>query len=928
MQDRRARSWRRGAFVALVSALTLASAAAAQSEAEVVAAEDDAPAVASSTSGAYTHSAPVARAVRLNQSVTVDGRLDDAGWGAAPVISGFTQLDPFEGQPVSQRTEVRIVFDDDALYVGAMLYDTEAVSTGLARRDASVPSSDNFEIVFDSYHDHQTASRFGVNPSGVKQDGVVSGSGGGDTTWDPVWDAATSITPEGWSVEMRIPFSQLRFSRAEQQVWGIQMERSIHHSQELAVFAFTPKLERGGVPRYGHLEGISDLKASRRLELLPYVAARAEYREIPGDSRVSFTNPFRSGSDYFGHFGGDLKYGITSNLTLDATVQPDFGQVEVDPAVINLTAFETRFEERRPFFIEGAEIFRFAEGGPGGSTGRPPQLLYSRRIGRSPQGNLPPGAVFSEVPTDTRILGAAKLTGKTLNGWSVGLLEAVTGRETANYVDITGERREAVVEPLTNYSVGRLRRDFRDGQSRVGVIGTMMQRRLDDPALQNRLRSAAYTGGIDFIQEWNNRSWRVLGAFAPAYVMGTQEVITQTQMSSSRYFQRPDASYLRVDSTATSLAGYYAMIDFNRYAGPFQWKLAFSFSSPSYEANDAGFQTAADRIVMDTNVQYTQTRPGTILRRWNIRGNYLPDGMWNYGGNRVFTQYNVQADITFMNYWGGSARLEFDPETDNDRLTRGGPLSRDPRRYGGSFNVSSDSRKDYTGRLAVNAATDEGGSWSHGLDLNLSYRPGATMDFRVTPSIERSYTAAQFVTSVEDALATQTFGRRYVFGGLHQTTFGVDTRANVTFTPDLSFQLYMQPFFSTGRYGAMKELSAPRVFEFLEYGEDIGTRIRDENGRFQIDPDGDPATANHFAVSDPDFNLLSLRGNAVLRWEYRPGSTFYLVWQQSRSERLLGRDALPDDRVGHFDLSRDIRELLDVKPANVLVFKVNYWLNP
>ncbi len=380
-----------------------------------------------------------------------------------------------------RRSDVRILYDDEALYIGATLDDADGASSRLARRDALVSDADYFIVSLDSYHDHGTAYSFSVNPSGQKRGAIIRNAGfSGYTSWDPIWSATTALTDVGWSVEMRIPFSQLRFSRADVQEWGIQLERIIRRRQENLVFAFTPKLEQGGVPRYGHLEGIPGIDSGRRLELLPYLAGQAEFiREEPG-ADANLGNPYRTGSDYFGNAGVDLVYGLTSNLTLNGTVNPDFGQVEVDPAVINLTDFETRFQERRPFFVEGADIFSFGRGGPGGHVGGTPDLLYSRRIRGSPHGDLPSAAVFSDAPVATTILGAAKLTGRTRNGWSVGVLEAVTERETGVRTESSGARGVSVVEPATNFSVGRLRKDTRGGRTSFGGIASAVNRRLGE----------------------------------------------------------------------------------------------------------------------------------------------------------------------------------------------------------------------------------------------------------------------------------------------------------------------------------------------------------------------------------------------------------------------------------------------------------------
>ena len=383
--------------------------------------------------------------------------------------------------------------------------------------------------------------------------------------------------------------------------------------------------------------------------------------------------PIEVGSDHFGEAGLDLKYRLTSNVTLDATVNPDFGQVEVDPSVINLTAFETRFQERRPFFVEGGDIFQVGEGGPGGSTGRPPQVFYSRRIGRSPSGSPPSEAVFADAATATTILGAAKVTGRVGDGWSLGLLEAVTTRETATYVDANQAVGDAVVEPATNYLVGRVRRQIRGGETRFGLFGTAANRSLAGTGMDGRLHSAAYSGGADLAHEWSNRKYRISTMFSGSYVQGDPAAIIRTQRSSTRYFQRPDADHLTLDVNATSLAGYYAMVDVVKQTGAFGAKVAVAASSPGYEVNDLGFQSASDRIIIDTNFSYNHPDPGRILRQWSVR--WSPDAVWNYAGDRVWTEVNGNFSWQFLNYWGGQVRLGYNPVVDDDRLTRGGPMA-------------------------------------------------------------------------------------------------------------------------------------------------------------------------------------------------------------------------------------------------------------
>ncbi|MDP9347963.1 MAG: DUF5916 domain-containing protein, partial [Gemmatimonadota bacterium] len=676
-------------------------------------------------------------------------------------------------------------------------------------------------VALDSYHDHLTASRFWVNPSGVRRDELLSSRGGGggggrgpgggrggegDDSWDPVWQAASAVSDSGWVAEIRIPFGQLRFSPEEVQTWGIQLERRIARTQEQALFAFTPKRERGGVARFGHLQGLRGIRARDRLEVLPYALARADFRQVPRNPAVAFADPFRSGSEGGGGVGADVKFRVTSNFTLDATLNPDFGQVEVDPAEVNLTAFETRFQEKRPFFVEGSEIFRFGAGGGSPFGGGPAQLLYSRRVGRAPQLSVPGTAAYSLAPDNTTILGAAKLTGRTRNGWSIGLLEAVAGREAALFVDALGTRGEAAVEPLSNYFAARVKRDLQGGRTTVGAIATSVVRDLDSPLLASRLRRAAYVGGADFRHEWADRVWSVSGYFSPAYVGGSREAMIATQRSSARYFQRPDALHLRVDSAATGLLGYTGQIDFGKRAGAWQGDVQLTATSPGYEVNDLGFQTAADRLELDTRLTYEETRPGRLFRRWSVSSG--PDFSWNYAGDPVRGEARVFVNGQWMNYWSTSFMVGRSLSVYDDRLTRGGPLTRNPASNSGFVNVSTDPRKWYTASGSASFGWDGAGMRRSSVDVDLTFKPAGSWAVQVGPEVSRSRAVAQYVATVADPTALHTFGRRYVFAGLEQTTVSLETRLNVTFTPALSLELYALPFLSGGDYGTLKELSA------------------------------------------------------------------------------------------------------------------------
>ena len=898
----------------------------AQTSADSATPRDTMPPVTSTSASAHMEAAPRASASRTSTPIAVDGRLTEPSWAGATVVRDFTQSDPHEGAPVSQVTEVRLLFDGDALYVGAVLKDGKPVSLRLSRRDAFFNDSDTFSISIDSYHDHQTAFRFVVNASGVKRDEVLSSTaggpgGGGDPSWDPVWEAATSVSDSGWVAELRIPFSQLHFGRDERQTWGIQLERRIASNQEHAFFAFTPKRLRGGPPRFGHLTGIHDLPNGHRLEVLPYVYGRASARDVARNDAVSFANPFVNRRAYASGVGGDLKFRLTSNFTLDASFNPDFGQVEVDPAVLNLSAFETRYEERRPFFVEGAEIFRF-----GTALAREAQLLYSRRIGRAPQGSVGSDAAYSDVPDIATILGAAKLTGKTASGWSLGMLDAVTSREQAQYVVANGSRAFAVVEPLTNYFTARVKKSTSDGTTSLGGLMTAVNRSLDDESLARRLRSSAVVAGTDFRHEWGNRNYSFVAQAVTSAIRGRREVITAAQKSSARYFQRPDAAHLGVDSTATSLVGYSGFIALGKFAGDWQRNLTLSAISPKYEINDLGFQTTTDRIGADVNVSYRENDPGRFLRRWEVNAN--PDARWNYGGDRVGGSLDVRAFATLLNYWNVDGNVELRPSSLDDRLTRGGPLAQRPGERAVRGRVNSDSRNRVTLELQGNRVWNGDGGYVSRGEVNVGFKPASNVEIRVGPELSRSRNVAQYVTSVSDGLATSTFGRRYVFATLEQTTLSVDTRVNVSFTPRLTLETYVQPYISAGDYGALKEFRTPGGFDFAVYGRDLGTISRDGAGVYHVDPDQGGA-APAFDVSDRDFSFRSLRGNAVLRWEWRAGSTMYLVWQQNRSQNLTATGVTANDpNLTRFNPYYDAKELFGLRPDNVFQVKVTYWLNP
>lgn len=818
---------------------------------------------------------PVSHAVRAIGAINLDGRLDELAWQGAPSTTSFTQVDPDEGQPASERTDVRVLYDETYLYIGVRLFDSGSITGRLGRRDMDLGDSDWFGVMIDSYHDRRTAFGFDVNPLGVRRDEVKI-INTDDNSWDPVWDVATSVDSAGWTAEYRIPFSQLRFSGAAVQTWGIQFERIIGRRHEYATSTPMPKSEVGGVPKYGLLEGLHDLKPGKRIELLPYIVERGSYVD-PGP------DPFKHNPDYGTSAGVDLLLRATSNLTLNAAINPDFGQVEVDPAVVNLGVYETFFEEKRPLFIEGSDVFDFGANSTSGG-----QLFYSRRIGRAP--SLQPPTPLSDAPDATTILGSAKLSGK-IGRWSIGLLDAVTSRETARFRTATGANDALIVEPLANYLVGRARREFRQGQSFVGGVLTGVNRDLSTDALQQALHRSAYAAGVDFRHEWGRRSWLAFGDVEFSRVAGSARAITATQRRANHFFQRPDADHLEVDSLATTLSGYSMNVALARQAGT-HWRgqLGGALTSPGYEVNDLGFAVRTDRRDVQGSLTYVQNTPGTLLRRWSLTG--MVRSEHNYDWQPILTFSTLQLSTTTSNYWSVNFSASRFFQAMDDRLTRGGPIATRPAAWQYQLVASSDVRKPVTLGVTGSVQDFEFGGWSWSARTSVGVKTSSRWNLSAGPTVSRLYTPAQFVTSVADPSYSATYGRRYVFAPLHQTSVGLETRFNATFSPTLSLETYLQPLLSSQDYGAARQFVAPQTYAFVPYAGSV------------------PAL---------DFNLRSLRGNAVLRWEWRRGSTIFVAWQQRRSDVAA---------VGDFDFGRDRSALFHTRPDNIIVVKMNFWLNP
>ena len=605
----------------------------------------------------------------------------------------------------------------------------------------------------------------------------------------------------------------------------------IARKQEDSHFAFTPKTETSGPHRYGHLRGLGSVMEPSRLELLPYATTRSEHLTVAPD------DPFRSEADRFYGLGMDMKYGITGSLTLDATINPDFGQVEVDPAVVNLTQYETFFPERRPFFVEGSEIFRY--GFPGVGLNQPDigTLFYSRRIGRAPQRDLwGSGVSFVDSPEKSTIGGAMKISGRIGEDWSLGLMEAATLEERGRYIIGDGPEQKAVVEPSSNYLVGRTRRDFREGNSTVGAIFTAVNRDLAEDALGELLHSSAYVAGLDFNHSWKNREWVVNGTLTGSRVQGSEEAILRTQTSSARYWQRPDAGHVTLDPTRTSMDGWRGSFNIGRQSGD-HWlgSVLFQAQSPGFEANDLGFETRVDSWDGNLFLQYRDVEPDDLTRSYQI--DLMTGFERNFDGDLLNLNVFLGSIQRWSNYWMSSTAISVYPESYDDRMTRGGPVARSPSGFSVSQWVATDQRKPYTVEMQFRYAENGRGGWGLFPQLGVTFRPASAMEVGLPPTYQRTSAVAQYVAAVPDETAGRTYGTRYVFSDLDQTVLSLDTRVSWTFTPRLSLQLYMQPFLASGDYSRFKELHEPRKWGWDVYGEEAGT-ISEVSDGYEVDPDG------------------------------------------------------------------------------------------
>lgn len=842
-----------------------------------------------------------------NNTPKIDGLLSDECWNLVEWSSNFIQSHPAENKPPSQETAFKILYDNENLYVFIRAFDTDPdkISRIMSRRDNF--NGDMVVVELDSYFDKQTAFLFAASASGAKSDEAISQDGNnGDDSWNPIWYLETSIDDKGWCAEMKIPFSQLRFGKKDAQIWGLEVSRNIYRIQETSQWQVIPKGSPGRVHLFGELNGINNIKPKHQVEIMPYAVARTErFEKIEGD-------PFNTGKLSKLSAGLDGKVAITNDFTLDFTVNPDFGQVEADPSEVNLTAFESYFSERRPFFVEGKNIFEFY---PNQSivihNMYSDNLFYSRRIGRYPH-NYPSvgGNEYVKMPESTTILGAMKISGKTKKGLSVGILESVTAKEEA-LIDNEGSRRKETVEPLTNYFTGRVQQDFNKGETTIGGIFTAVNRDIKAPTL-DYLHSSAYVGGVDFRHNWKERTWYLAGNAEFSNVNGKPEALINTQTSSARYFQRPDANYLSVDSSMTSLPGYGTSLKFGRSSQKkIQFETSLTLRSPGLEFNDIGYMRYSDVIHHGTWVAYYIRNPFAIFNNFYLNTNYWM--YWNFSGKLLSINTNMNFNSQFKNRWSLNGNFNRESENISTTLLRGGPSIILPGEQSFNLNIGSDPSKKLSFFIgSYHGSGDVNSSSGHEYYASINVRPLNSISISLEPGYGIQKSEMQYVNTL------QVNGNPlYLFGKLDQKTLSFTFRINYTVNPELSLEYYGQPFISAGKYSAFKKITDVQANMFRDRYHTFTTdeiTYSPQNNSFGVDQNGD--NTEDFSFGNPDFNFRQFRSNLVVRWEYLPGSTVYLVWSQGRTST---------DSNGMFSYGNDMKDLFKITPHNVFLLKFSYW---
>lgn len=848
-------------------------------------------------------------ATRISDPPVINGELDDDAWLHGEWAGDFLQYEPSEGAPASQKTEFKLLYDNNSIYIAVKAWDSapDSIVSRMTRRDDT--DGDEVTIAIDSYFDQRTAFGFTVSAAGVKGDLVWTDDGqNSDESFDPIWYVKTALYDWGWAAEMRIPLTQLRFSDKENQIWGLEVMRQIYRHNENVMWQPIARNASGMVHNAGLLYGLSNIKPRALVDLTPYAVAKIESYEAEAG------NPYLDGLDPGGNVGLDAKIGVTNNMILSLSLNPDFGQVEADPSEVNLTAFETYFREKRPFFIEGKNITNYNLGLGGGDQGND-NMFYSRRIGRRPRLNHYAGPnEFANTPAFTPIIGAAKLTGKTSNGLSVGVIDAVTARVSTRIRNTFMDETELkTAEPMTNYTVGRLQKDFNGGKTIIGGMVTSTIRSLDTNT-EDYFHKSATTAGLDFTRYFGNMNYIFQIKTAMSNVTGTEEMIARTQRSVIHNFARPDADYMDYDDTRTALGGFGGNLMAGKMGGNWQFLYLSAWKSPGFDLNDMGYMQVADQYLGVGVINYNIYKPFSIFNSMSFGTNLIH--LMDFGGNTNLMGVSQSWSTNYKNLWRTfiSAQLN-GSETDN-HLLRGGPAMKMPGQFYIGGSIDSDSRKQLAADLAFRFyRTFQDVRTSYNLSLELEYRPFNTLTLSMEPAWSRTMSTMQYVarTSATSGVYTP----RYIFADIDQKIFSVSLRVDYNITPDLTIQYWGQPFFGSGDYSNFKRITDPVASEFKDRYEQFSSgtlqyAIKDKVYSIDENLDG----WSDYSFTNPDFTVSEFLHNLVIRWEFLPGSTAYLVWSQTR-------DYYTGD--GLFNLNAQANRLFtDTRPHNVFLVKLSY----
>jgi hypothetical protein len=851
------------------------------------------------------------RAVRLSHPLALDGHLTDDVWRTATRIAGFTQRDPDEGKAATESTVVWIAYDDGAIYVAARMYDSkpDSIVARLGRRD-DYTGGDRFTFYVDPYHDRRSGFYFAIDAAGTMADGTLYNDDWDSSSWDGVWEGKAHIDSLGWTAEMRVPYSQLRFAKAESYTWGVNFQRELIRRNEYSYFVLRPKNSSGFVSRFADLAGIERITPPRRIEVMPYVTSKAEF--LPIDP----ANPFKDGSELSPGIGGDARIGLGSNFTATITVNPDFGQVEVDPSVVNLSDVESFFDEKRPFFVEGSSTFDFGFGGQRNFWGfnwPGPNFFYSRRIGRAVSYDAPERG-FVDGPSGAHILGAMKLTGKVARSWNVGGLSAVTAREFAHVQDSLLAQSRVEMEPMTFYGVYRAQKEFPEGRQGLGFLSTVAVRDFADQAFRDSRNASSLAFGADgWVFLDHDKTWVTTTWIGLTRIAGSATRIEDVQRNPTHYFQQPDGEHVAVDPAATSLTGWAARWTLAKQKGASFVNAAFGAISPGFDVNDLGFQSTAGVLNWHAGGGRTWTKAGKVFRYRELLGALFGRYDWDLNTTGQGIWGSTYAE--FKNYWWTNLNLAYNPATWNNRRTRGGPLTRNLPGLEINYNAGSDGRKKVSFSMYAGGYLQRSDQYDWWSGVSLNYRPASNITVSVGPNLSGGLSPTQYLQEAADPTATATYGVRYLFASLDRAELSTSLRVNWTFTPALSFQLYAQPFVSAGDFGNPRALRAAGTYDFDVYTATNGTY---DPARNEVYPNG--VAGDTIPLSNNgDFNVRALRGNAVLRWEYLPGSTLFLVWTHGRAD---------SDDVGTFRFAHAMDRMFAHKPDNVFMVKLSYYWNP